>query len=197
MGFSRSHTTLITAVAVVAVAGMAVGAGLWMFQEPATAGSEAKAAAKTQSAPNNLGPSGLPIPRFVSLKRDKVNVRRGPSTSHKVAWVFTSKGYPVEIIAESDHWRRVRDSEGDEGWVYHSPLSGWRTGVVTPWRQGSQIELLTDPTTNASTVAKLESGVLSRIERCTGQWCNIQVNDYSGWVKQDALWGVYPGEQIE
>ena len=126
-----------------------------------------------------------------------MNVRRGPSTSHKVSWVFTSKGYPVEIIAESDHWRRVRDSEGEEGWVYHSLLSGWRTGVISPWRQGSQISLLADPTVDASTVAKLESGVLSRIERCTGQWCNIQVNKFSGWVKQDTLWGVYPGEQIE
>ncbi len=197
MGFNRSHATLITAVAVVAVASVAVAAGLWAFQDSATAGGEAEAAAKTQTSPNNLGPSGLPVPRFVSLKRDKVNVRRGPSTSHKVSWVFTSKGYPVEIIAESDHWRRVRDSEGEEGWVYHSLLSGWRTGVVSPWRQGSQIALLADPTVNASTVAKLESGVLSRIERCTGQWCNIQVNKFSGWVKQDTLWGVYPGEQIE
>ncbi|MEM1197830.1 MAG: SH3 domain-containing protein [Pseudomonadota bacterium] len=197
MGFSRSHTAMITAIAVVAVGSMAAAAGLWVFQDSATAGGEAEAAAKTQSAPRNLGPSGLPIPRFVSLKRDKVNVRKGPSTSHKVAWVFTSKGYPVEIIAESDHWRRVRDSEGEEGWVYHSLLSGWRTGVVSPWREGSQTALLADPTSGAATVAKLESGVLGRIERCTGKWCNVQVNDFNGWIKQDALWGVYPGEQIE
>lgn len=197
MGLDRSYVTLITAGLVIGVAVLVAGAGLWIFQEPATAGNENASTQTAQLVPTNLGPSGLPVPRFVSLKRDKVNVRRGPSTLHKVAWVFTSKGYPVEIIAESDHWRRVRDAEGEEGWVYHSLLSGWRTGVISPWRQGSHVQLLEDPSPEASPVAKLAAGVLSQIERCTGQWCEIKVSDFNGWVKQDKLWGVYPGEQIE
>src|SRR5215217_1138160 len=76
--------------------------------------------------------SGLPLPRFVSLKSDRVNVRGGPTKDHDVTWVFTRAGLPVEITAEFENWRRIRDWEGSEGWVYHSLLSGRRTGVVTP-----------------------------------------------------------------
>src|SRR6202048_4526080 len=80
-----------------------------------------------------IGPkSGLPVPRFVSLKPDRVNVRAGPTRDHDVAFVYTRAGLPVEITAESDNWRRIRDWEGSEGWVYHSLLSGRRTAVVTP-----------------------------------------------------------------
>src|SRR3954470_16731832 len=75
--------------------------------------------------------SGLPVPRYVSLKSDHVNVRAGPTKDNDVAWVYTRAGLPVEITAEFENWRRVRDSEGAEGWVYHSLLSGRRTAVVT------------------------------------------------------------------
>src|SRR6187401_2096362 len=75
--------------------------------------------------------SGLPVPRYVSLKSDRVNVRAGPTKDHAVAWVFTRPGLPVEVTAEFENWRRIRDSEGAEGWVYHSLLSGKRTAVVT------------------------------------------------------------------
>src|SRR3979490_3137391 len=75
--------------------------------------------------------SGLPVPRYVSLKSDHVNVRAGPTKDNDVAWVYTRSGLPVEITAEFENWRRVRDSEGAEGWVYHSMLSGRRTAVVT------------------------------------------------------------------
>ena len=75
--------------------------------------------------------SGLPVPRYVSLKSDRVNVRAGPTKDHDVAWVFTRAGLPVEITAEFENWRRIRDWEGSEGWVYHSLLSGRRTAVVT------------------------------------------------------------------
>ncbi len=165
MGFDRSHATMITAGVVVAFAGLTAAFGLWFFQDPATAGSKADRTEKIQIAAANLGPSGLPVPRFVSLKRDKVNVRRGPSTSHKVAWVFTSKGYPVEIIAESDHWRRVRDAEGEEGWVYHSLLSGWRNGVISPWNQGAQVALQDTPGATAATVAKATAAAVNTVRR--------------------------------
>src|SRR5471032_3223397 len=75
--------------------------------------------------------SGLPVPRYVSLKSDHVNVRAGPTKDNDVAWVYTRSGLPVEITAEFENWRRVRDSEGAEGWVYHSLLSGRRTAVIT------------------------------------------------------------------
>ena len=82
-----------------------------------------------------VGPSGLPIPRFVSLKAEKVNVRRGPSSDHPVAWVFQRKGLPVEIVAEFENWRRVRDSDGEEGWILQNMLSGKRTAVIAAPRQ--------------------------------------------------------------
>ena len=77
--------------------------------------------------------SGLPVPRYVSLKTDRVNLREGPSKDHRTAWVFQRAGLPVEITAEHETWRRIRDAEGTEGWVLHSLLSGRRTALVMPW----------------------------------------------------------------
>ena len=196
MGLDRSYATMITAGVVVAFAAITAALSMWFFHEPATASIKA-GREDVKSVVTNLGPSGLPVPRFVSLKRDKVNVRRGPSTSHKVSWVFTKRGYPVEIIAESDHWRRIRDAEGEEGWVFHSLLSGGRTAVVSPWRKGDAEPLLNQPSAQGTRVVTLESGVLGSVRRCTGNWCQIDAGGYSGWLKQDKLWGVYPGEQIE
>ena len=141
--------------------------------------------------------SGLPLPRFVSLKSDKINVRRGPSSDHPVAWVFQRKGLPVEIIAEFENWRRIRDSDGAEGWVYQSMLSGKRTAVIAPWRRTAAVDMRTGPATSDSLVARVQGGVIATIDRCSGKWCNITTAGYSGWVEQPMLWGVYPGEDIE
>jgi len=91
-----------------------------------------------QAAVDANGKSALPLPRFVSLKSHKVNVRKGPSTDQAIVWVFSRAGLPVEVIAESDNWRRVRDSEGADGWVFHSLLSARRTVLVTPWSKGEE-----------------------------------------------------------
>src|SRR5262252_8595740 len=88
-----------------------------------------------------LALSGLPVPRFVSLKPDRVNVRGGPTRDHEVTFVYTRAGLPVEITAESDNWRRIRDWEGSEGWVYHSLLSGRRTSVVMPKDKSALVPL--------------------------------------------------------
>jgi SH3-like domain-containing protein len=142
--------------------------------------------------------SGLRVPRFVSLKSDKVNVRKGPSTDQAIVWVFSRAGLPVEIIAESDNWRRVRDSEGADGWVFHSLLSGRRTVLVTPWSKGEEsVPLYASRSTGSRAVAELQSGVLGDVVSCDGEWCELTVNDYSGYVPQDKLWGVYRGEEIK
>jgi SH3-like domain-containing protein len=153
--------------------------------------------ASTGKATKSLGPSGLPLPRFVSLKAERVNVRRGPSSDHDVAWVFQRKGLPVEIIAEFENWRRIRDSDGEEGWVYQSMLSGKRTAVVAPWRKDDALPLYTGPEAGSSLVAKLRPGVVSTIEKCTGSWCDISAGGYEGWMEQPMLWGVYPGEEVD
>ena len=152
----------------------------------------------TAAAEGAIGPkSGLPLPRFVSLKPDKVNVRGGPTRDHEVTFVYTRAGMPVEIIAESDNWRRIRDWEGAEGWVYHSMLSGRRTAVVTVKDKGQLVPLRSKADTGADVVAQVQSGVLANVKRCTGTWCHITGTGFDGWVVQEHLWGVYPNEKVE
>ncbi len=138
----------------------------------------------------------LPLPRFVSLKAERVNVRRGPSSEHQIAWVFTKKGLPVEIVAEFEQWRRIRDSEGSEGWVFHSMLTGKRTAMVAPWKKNRSVPLREAAEHNAPTVALARPGVIADIDSCTGSWCELTAGGYTGYIDQSMLWGVYPGEQI-
>jgi len=147
---------------------------------------------------NPVGPkSGLPVPRFVSLKPDKVNVRGGPTRDHEVTFVYTRAGLPVEITAESDNWRRIRDWEGSEGWVYHSLLSGRRTAVVTPKFKTELVSLHDKADADAAVIARVQSGVLATVKRCTGTWCHVAGPHFDGWVVQEQLWGVYPNEKVE
>jgi SH3-like domain-containing protein len=127
------------------------------------------------SAPAN-GSSGLPVPRFVSLKSDRVNLRQGPGTEYPTAWVFRRAGLPVEVIKEFESWRQVRDAEGTTGWVLGSMLSGRRTAVILPWEvkagQGQQplAVLRDDDSERAGAVAQVEAGVLANIITCDGKW---------------------------
>ncbi len=141
--------------------------------------------------------SGLPVPRFVSIKSDRVNVRNGPTKDHDVAWVFTRAGLPVEITAEFENWRRVRDGEGAEGWVYHSLLTGKRTAIVNPKPRDELVPLCARPEDPCLMQARLQAGVLAAIRSCTGSWCRISGTDFDGWVAQERLWGVYPNEKID
>jgi SH3-like domain-containing protein len=143
------------------------------------------------------GPSGLPLPRFVSLKSAKVNVRRGPSSDHAVAWVFQRKGLPVEITAEFENWRRVRDSEGQEGWILQQMLSGKRTMLVLPQDEKPVLQLLEEPNPESGVAANLMAGVSGEVDECNGQWCFVSAGGYSGYVEQTRVWGVYPGEQVD
>ena len=151
---------------------------------------------KSDLSQRETGPSGLPVPRFVSLKRSKVNVRRGPSSEHKIAWVFHLKGLPVEIVAEFEHWRRVRDSDGQEGWIYHTLLAGKRTITVAPWRKGGAVNLFESPVGSGDVVANVSAGAVGSISKCTGNWCQVSLSGYQGWISQSMLWGVYPDEKL-
>src|SRR5213082_4131778 len=135
--------------------------------------------------------SGLPVPRYVSLKSDHVNVRAGPTKDNDVAWVYTRSGLPGEITAEFENWRRVRDSEGSEGWVYHSLLSGRRTAVITMKSKEELAALYerADPTSSVS--ARLQAGVVAQVKRCAAGWCHVLGNGFDGWIEQQRLWGVY------
>lgn len=142
--------------------------------------------------------SGLPVPRFVSLKSDKVNVRAGPTKDHDVAWVYNRAALPVEVTAEFENWRRIRDWEGAEGWVYHSLLSGKRTALVSPQSKGKELLDLRDKPDAASSInAKLQHGVLATVKRCQNGWCRLAGDGFDGWIEQPRLWGVYPNEKVD
>lgn len=155
-------------------------------------------ALKESEAGVMIGPvSGLPVPRYVSLKAGKVYVRQGPTKDYPVAYVYRRAGEPVEITAEFDNWRRIRDSEGSEGWVWHSLLSGRRTGLVAPWAKEAALPLRVRASSTERATARLEPKVLVEVRRCDGQWCRVEGDGFDGFIEQERLWGVYPGERFD
>ncbi len=194
---NRRTGSIILAVACLLVA---AGAGWSFFGKRSDSQASVAPGDTTASigAPAKaVGPSGLPIPRFVSLKAEKVNVRRGPSSDHPVAWVFNRKGLPVEIVAEFETWRRIRDSDGEEGWILQNMLAGKRTAVMAPWKQGQAIPMFDAPNRASKEIADLASGVIGDVSSCNGDWCEVTAGGYDGWVEQTQLWGVYPGETVD
>ena len=142
-----------------------------------------------------LAATGLPLPRYVSLRASEVNVRTGPGVRYPVDWVFHRHGLPVEIVAEFDTWRKIRDAEGAEGWVHRSLLSGKRTILVT----GKVRTLYRRPSMTAKAVAKAEANVVGKLVDCPekSEWCRVDVGAYEGWLKRSNFWGVYPNEIIK
>ena len=160
---------------------------------PAAFAQQAGAAAGEQTGTA----TGLVLPRYASLKTDRVNLREGPSKDHATKWVFQRAGLPVEITAEFETWRKVRDSEGSEGWVLHSLLSGRRTVLVAPGKKNENFKIFTRASESADLAATLQSGVIGNIRTCDGAWCLIDGEGFKGYIKQSNLWGVYPGEKVE
>ena len=144
-----------------------------------------------------LTSSGLPVPRYVSLKSDHVNVRAGPTKDNDVAWVYTRSGLPVEITAEFENWRRVRNSEGAEGWVYHSLLSGRRTAVVTMKSRDELAPVRESGDPMSVVTARLQAGVVAQVKKCASNWCHVVGNGFDGWIEQQRLWGVYADEKVD
>jgi SH3-like domain-containing protein len=142
--------------------------------------------------------TGLPVPRYVSLKSDHVNLREGPSKDHATKWIYQRAGLPVEITAEYETWRRIRDSEGAEGWVLHSLLSGKRTVLISPWKKNTPpLPLHAEAREDSAITAKLAPGVVASVKKCDGDWCRLKGEGYDGFMSQTNLWGVYPGEKVE
>lgn len=157
--------------------------------------------AAANAAPPATPASGQPMPRFASLKSDRVNVRRGPGTDHGIDWVYRRAGLPIEVIAESEIWRRVRDADGGSGWVLNSLVSNRRTALIEPWEAKAnatppQVSLKSDDRDSASEVAKVEAGVIVNVRTCDGRWCYVGVGELRGYIEQRRLWGVYKGETV-
>jgi SH3-like domain-containing protein len=137
--------------------------------------------------------SSLPVPRFVSLRSDEVNVRTGPGVRYPIDWVFQRKTLPVEVLAEVDTWRKIRAADGTEGWVHQSMLTGRRTALVT----GAVQTLRKSNSADAAPVAMLEPGVIANLLECRDSWCRLEVAGQKGWLPRDTLWGVFPNENFK
>ena len=186
--YQMAVTTQSVRAAFRGLMGVAIAAGIF--------GMLAGAAHATGEIPTG-SVSGLPMPRFVSLKSDRVNVRSGPNKDQEVRWVYTRAGMPVEVTAEFENWRRIRDWEGAEGWVYHSLLAGKRSAVVVPTLKDDLVPLYERASDEAAVVARLQSGVLGQLKSCNGLWCEFSGKDFRGWIKQERLWGAYPNEKVD
>jgi SH3-like domain-containing protein len=158
------------------------------------AGDGLKDEGKEEGAGRSPG-SSLPIPRFVSLRTDPINLRTGPGVRYPVDWVYLRRRLPVEVIAEFDTWRQIRDPDGAEGWVHQTMLSGRRTAVV----KAASTVLRREAADTAATVANLEKGVIVNVQRCPASidYCRVEVSGVQGWLKRDQVWGIYPTETLQ
>ena len=138
--------------------------------------------------------SGLPIPRFVTLKNEETNIRTGPGIRYPIQWVYRHLGMPVEIVEEYDVWRKIRDIEGTSGWVHKTMLEGKRNVMIT----GKEPHIIRlEPEGKAKPILKVEPQVTARMVECQPEWCRIQISGHKGWIEKRYLWGVYPKEIIE
>ena len=149
-------------------------------------------------------PSGLSVPRYASLKSDRVNVRKGPGAQYPIAWVFQRASLPVEVVKEFETWRQIRDSDGTTGWVLNALLSGRRTALLTPWdvrqdvvAEPKTISIFVAASKSASIVAYAESGTIVDVVNCDTAWCRVSIAGQRGYIEQALLWGVYPDEVVE
>lgn len=146
-------------------------------------------------APGQAGQgSGLPLPRFVSLRASEVNMRIGPGVRYPVDWVYRRHQLPVEVIAEFGTWRKVRDGQGTQGWIHQSMLSSQRSLQIT----GQTRTLRAEAETQSAAVARVEPGVIGQLLECpqSAGWCRVKVGGFEGWLRRAEFWGAYPGEAV-
>lgn len=137
--------------------------------------------------------TNLPMPRYVSLKAEEANARRGPDRSHRIDWVYKRRDMPLRVTAEFEHWRRVEDMDGQGGWMHYALLSGVRTAIVAQ----DLVPIRNHANPEAREVALLERGVIGSLRQCQVEWCEVTLNELRGWVPKAALWGVSPNEVFD
>ena len=176
--------------AVVPQSAIALGAGT-----PPNISPNASIGAAPGAPPRAGQGSGLPLPRFVSLRASEVNMRTGPGVRYPVDWVYKRRQLPVEVVAEFGTWRKVRDGRGTQGWIHLSMLSGHRSMQIT----GQARILRAEAESHAVGIARIEPGVIGQLLGCpesTG-WCRVKVGRFEGWLRRAEFWGAYPGEAVE
>jgi len=206
MGMKRRAVVRWLSLVLVALGPVALGPVMAFAEEQAPAApagpAGAAAGAAPAAAPEARSRSGLPLPRFVSLKADRVNLRVGPGTEYPTSWVYRRAGLPLEVTKEFEGWREVRDADGSSGWLVQTFLSGRRTALVTPWdvkpgTRAPQIPIRYSDSEKSRSVALVEAGVIANIHNCDGKWCSISVDRFSGYLRQNLLWGVYENEIVK
>lgn len=162
---------------------------------PAAAAAPREAAVQevAREAATKGADSGLPLPRFVSLAADRVNARTGPGQRYPIAWQYQRRGLPVEVVAEYEYWRRIRERDGTETWVHKNLTSGKRFALV----DGMVRELFKKPDGTSEVLLTAEPGVQGRLRRCLEGWCQIEIGSTRGWMPRGHLWGIYPNETFE
>ncbi|CAL7959732.1 hypothetical protein MIDIC_140056 [Alphaproteobacteria bacterium] len=149
--------------------------------------------------------TGLAIPRFVTLKGKEANLRTGPGGEYQIKLTYKCKGYPVEIIAEFENWRMVRDINNNEGWLHEGLLSGIRNVIIKNNKRKLDIllyqvnkeetVLFRLPSERSHPLLRMEVGVVVKLRECRANaWCKVMVNGAKGWVQKENLWGVYSNE---
>ena len=151
--------------------------------------------------------TGLPLPRFVSFKFSETNLRKGPNTSYPITWVYKQKGYPMELIEEFENWRKIRDVEGNEGWVHENLISGNRSVIINNNQYlrsngmyselNRELVLFRYPDEDSYPMLRAELGVIAKVKKCDEVWCKIKIEDVTAWARKENLWGVYSEEIIK
>lgn len=180
-----SRRSLATALAGAVLVMLALGATDTLAQTTPAA----HPATQAQSGPE----TGLPLPRYVSLRSHEGNARRGPGMTHRIDWVFARRNMPLRVTAEFEHWRRVEDAEGLGGWMHFALLSGVRHVLV----QQDMTPLHLQADARAPVVGYMEAGVIARLQSCGPAWCRLRVENLRGWAPKAALWGVEAAELVE
>jgi SH3-like domain-containing protein len=172
---------------------MKIRPAICVFAAALLLAASAGAVNENEGGGDGKGASGLPLPRFASLRASDVNMRTGPGTRYPIEWVLMRQGMPVEITAEYEVWRRVRDPDGDEGWVHKNALSGRRTAIVA----GKTHDLRDDDGDQAPVVAHLDDGAVGQIIKCAKDWCKLSFAGTRGWLKKSEFWGAYSDETFD
>lgn len=139
-----------------------------------------------------FGAEKNPVPRFVSLRPNEVNARVGPGPDYPVEWIYLKAGFPVEVIAEFDTWRKIRDVQGAQSWVHQSMLSPKRHALI----QNGEALMYANESNSSMPLVRLQPGVIVELMKCRGDWCQVRIFDFKGWIQRAFLWGLYPQEPL-
>lgn len=182
------------------ISGYRFGTGLILLGVMLTApvlGAPETAPPDAPPAKSSIAASGLPLPRFVSISSARVNLRVGPGRQFPIAWILHRRHLPVEVIAEFEHWRKIREPGGDAGWVHKTMLSGKRMAMVIGNGKTGELIPAYEKAAPGKMALMAEDGAIGEISACNGEWCAIKFEKAGGWMRRDTLWGVYPTEDFD